>query len=938
MLPFIFGALGLAVGAVVGAFTTHAVGESDRQAAKHHRTVANELADKYTNLEQKYYELADETEIQIIHLTHQHALDEVEKDCLRLAVRLQHSLISLMWDIDRDPTEAALKAFVNAVELTNNVLCKIKEELICVPSDYYARNFIAAEQSKIIWEPVDVSNQSNINEEGITMKLEAKSMSEQEFQETYNRIRDTGDQLLKYLKELRAGRFKEGDSTQGLQSVEDNLTKALKALVEQKYQVAVIAAMKAGKSTFLNAIIGADVLASESEACTVCRTDIRPIDVGQTPRLLEYQAGKREPIVLIEGEASEIRQRFLERTHEIRAKSNQDNTTRFELEHPIEAISTMPSLKGFTLVDTPGPNEWESASFNTTSLKQTALEALRTCDAILFILDYTSFRDNTNSELLKDLIEKRKEFLAENTGKIYFILNKVDRKADRDRPVADVIESLRIDLIEFGIPEPRIDSVSGWQGLLSKLIQQGKATDSHIKDFKHFFSAKYAQIDEKGRDVIPLPEEIAPQALNESGIPIIQETVIQTITQNSGLNLLSDVLNELNKAAKAIDETFITDIGCWQLEVEELQQKVEEYKKHSDSAQYQVNSVKKSVEAQKQTLITTFSQGINKFAETAKKRIESEIDRVAENQSKKVLNDKNNQNLLTYIWDNFSSLFEDSSTSDPYKIKVKNKNDAEKIGKTINEYCTPIIQNFWLDTQDTLVREARIIREGLVQKIKQEIQPISDELSESIKIDLQVEIGNNPIQFPEFEFSGIDAKIQHQQEVFIRSKKESRTNSQCCQSDEVYKVDVSYEETVFYYEIDLRLTSQGIQQNIDLQVERNLKLLQRVIEQQVSDDFRKAEKQINDYINRFKHEFDSLLKQRQRREVEAYEVIDTLESQRIKVSEYLSELVSIQEIIDSWKPRNRENSLVGLSQKTPREKPRIYRPQTETDFDIVVLG
>ncbi|WP_292707663.1 MULTISPECIES: dynamin family protein [unclassified Nostoc] len=904
MLPFVFGALGLAVGAVVGAFTTHAVGESDRQAAKHHRTVANELADKYTNLEQKYYELADKSKKQILGLTRQHALDEVEKDCLRLAVRLQHSLISLMWDIDRDPTEAALKEFVNAVELTNNVLCKINEELICVPSDYYARNLIAAVQREIIGKPVDYPNPPNINKKGISMKLEPKNMSEQEFQETHNRIRDTGDQLLKYLKELRAGRFTEGDSTQGLQSVEDNIAKALKALAEQKYQVAVIAAMKAGKSTFLNAIIGADVLASESESCTVCRTDIRPIDAGQTPRLLEYQAGKREPIVLIEGEASEIRQRFLERTHEIRAKKNEDNTTRFELEHPIEAISIMPSLAGFTLVDTPGPNEWESVSFNTTSLKQTALEALRTCDAILFILDYTSFRDNTNSELLKDLIEQRKEFLAENTGKIYFILNKVDRKAERDRPIADVIESLRINLVEFGIPEPIIYSVSGWQGLLSKLIQQGKATDIHIKDFEDFFSARYAERDERGRRIIPLPEEIAPQSLNDSGIPKIEETVVQTITQNSGWNLLSDVLDELNKAAKAIDETFITDIRGWQLEFEELLQKIEEYKKHSDLAKNQVATVKKSVEAQKQILLSTFSQGINKFAETAKKRIASEIDRVADNQFKKVSKDKKGQNLVTFIWDKFSSILEESSSSDPYKIKVTNKNDAENIGKTINKYCTPIIQSFWLDTQDRLIREATIIREGLVKKIKLEIQAISDELSESIKNDLQVEIGNNPIQFPDFEFSGIDAKIQHQQEVFTRTKKESRKNSRCCESDKVYEVDVSYEEKVSYYEIDLRLTSQGIQQNIDSQVQRNLQLLQRVIEKQVSDDFREGEKQINDYINRFQAEFDSLLKQRATREVEASGVIAILESQRIKVSEYLNELVSIRENLDSWKPRN----------------------------------
>ena len=150
MLPFIFGALGLAVGAVVGAFTTHAVGESDRQAAKHHRTVANELADKYTNLETKYYELADESKNQILGLTQQHALDEVEKDCLRLAVRLQQNLIYLMWEIDRESTTDALNRFQAAVEQTNKVLYLLKEELIIVPNDYYASRLIAIPATKKI--------------------------------------------------------------------------------------------------------------------------------------------------------------------------------------------------------------------------------------------------------------------------------------------------------------------------------------------------------------------------------------------------------------------------------------------------------------------------------------------------------------------------------------------------------------------------------------------------------------------------------------------------------------------------------------------------------------------------------------------------------------------------------------------------------------------
>ena len=146
IIPLVVGALGAAVGAVAGAFAAHAAGEKDRQAAKHHRTVANELADKYASIEKKYYELADESKKQIHDLTRQHTLDEVEKDCLRLAVRLQQNLIFLMWEIDREPTAAALNIFKAAVEQTNKVLCQLQEELITVPSDYYKRNLNAAVQ------------------------------------------------------------------------------------------------------------------------------------------------------------------------------------------------------------------------------------------------------------------------------------------------------------------------------------------------------------------------------------------------------------------------------------------------------------------------------------------------------------------------------------------------------------------------------------------------------------------------------------------------------------------------------------------------------------------------------------------------------------------------------------------------------------------------
>lgn len=782
-------------------------------------------------------------------------------------------------------------------------------------------------------------------------------MSSQEFQAAYSSIYNTGTRLLQYLREYRDGLHTQGDDSKGLQSIENEINKALNALQDQKYQVAVIAAMKAGKSTFLNSVIGADVLASETAACTICRTDVRHIKPGETPKLLEYREGSKKPVILVEGDAGEIQQKFLLRTREIREKGNPDNTTRFEIEHPIEAITQLSSLTGFTLVDTPGPNEWESANFNINALKQTALEALRTCNAILFILNYASYKDNAVSDLFKDVVENRKDFIVENTGKIYFILNKIDQKTERDREIPDVIKDLERELASFGFFNPIIYPASSRQGLLAKLIQQGKATESQIKDFKKFFSARYATEDEEGNQIIPAPKKIAPQALADSGIPTIQETVIQRITQNAGWNLLSEVVEAIDKQAKAIENSLNTELRGWEMKIESLKEKVEEYRKRSEKARNKVESVKIAVEQEKQILIQGFSQGVNSFADNAKAQIASEIDKIAETRLAKSPNPKKNRQipklvevkpnnesfgqivgeigetlldlipgigkslgkvfkLSVSLWDKLtedipetfnSSVFEQGANSEefnPYIIRCKTKNEAQKIIKTINQFCAPHIHKWWIDTQDELVRDGTKIREDLARRIQEDIQEISDELSNYLGDALEVKLHINPIQFPSFDFPGIDARVKDVQvAVVVGSKKvETGRESRCCDSDQVYYDDVEVIENRSFFDVDLQQTLESLKRKIDEQTSRNKQLLERVIEKQVKADFRNAEKQINDYIQRFQNDFDRVLKERETKEAEAPKILAKLEAQKIKLNEYLSELTSIRQSLDSWKP------------------------------------
>ncbi|MEG4014931.1 MULTISPECIES: hypothetical protein [unclassified Microcoleus] len=243
-----------------------------------------------------------------------------------------------------------------------------------------------------------------------------------------------------------------------------------------------------------------------------------------------------------------------------------------------------------------------------------------------------------------------------------------------------------------------------------------------------------------------------------------------------------------------------------------------------------------------------------------------------------------------------------SEEFDPYIIRCKTKAEAEKIIKTINKFCPPYIQSWWIDTQDELVREGTNIREKLAIIIQEDIQEISDELSNYLGDALEVKLNINPIQFPSFDFPGIDARIKDVQVAVVEIERKKGKKSRCCDSDQVYFTDEPVTKNRNFFEVNLRETLESINLKIDRQTFRNRDLLERVINKQVSTDFRSAERQINDYINRFQNDFDSVLKERETKEAEAPEILARLEYQKAKLIEYLSQLSSIRESLNSWKP------------------------------------
>lgn len=140
IIPFIIGAIGVAVGAVGGAFAAHAAGEKDRQESKSHRQINNDLVVKYSKLQQLYYEIEDRNKTENKYLQEQLILSEIEKDTLNLLVELQQEIIYLIVSIDKSPSFSAVDYLKKAVSYTNLVLSKFNKQPILLPDDYILRN------------------------------------------------------------------------------------------------------------------------------------------------------------------------------------------------------------------------------------------------------------------------------------------------------------------------------------------------------------------------------------------------------------------------------------------------------------------------------------------------------------------------------------------------------------------------------------------------------------------------------------------------------------------------------------------------------------------------------------------------------------------------------------------------------------------------------
>ena len=396
----------------------------------------------------------------------------------------------------------------------------------------------------------------------------------------------------------------------------DKLNNVKEKLENRKFTVSIIAAMKAGKSTTFNALIGRDLLPNERAACTASITEIKHSKVPSDYILKKYTDGTSDRIIAHSGMTLE--ESFHADVRTSRKADGIKGIEKYYVESPIKALEGTgyeDLIQNFVLVDTPGPNEANIGDFDVTILQRLALEQLRNSDALIMLLDYESYKSDTNAKILKDIFENRDD-LENEQGKVYFLLNKIDSMGSKDGTVEDVLNSVKQLIREYApvIKEPKVYGFSGKQAMLSRAVLNGTATDDMKKQMELDYGSRFSIIIEQGGQefrAVPKAENFAVDLLNSSRIEIIEHDIITEIFSNASVDMISGSTNKIQIVTDYILALAQSKIIALNKSSEELYGIVEESKSNLTNLRTRGKGIEKSASDELSKLESSINNNLN---------------------------------------------------------------------------------------------------------------------------------------------------------------------------------------------------------------------------------------------------------------------------------------------------------------------------------------
>jgi len=210
-------------------------------------------------------------------------------------------------------------------------------------------------------------------------------------------------------------------------------------MIKKECNIAVVGNMSAGKSTFINAMFGEDILPSSNHATTDC-----PIYIYSDDESTNYMA-----IISFHNtkETKGLAKQTLQK--ELKKYARHDNLVEEEQYKQVKRIdlywrfyyfvNSLSAKKYYVIIDTPGPNN--SNEFSKQHFLTTQSIIMGNASKLIYLLDYKQL--DANLEVTKNnlwgMIAKRKKI--NKKFEVLFIINKIDEALKDNAKIPEVVAS-----------------------------------------------------------------------------------------------------------------------------------------------------------------------------------------------------------------------------------------------------------------------------------------------------------------------------------------------------------------------------------------------------------------------------------------------------------------------------------------------------------------
>ncbi|MCB9592045.1 MAG: dynamin family protein [Sandaracinaceae bacterium] len=229
------------------------------------------------------------------------------------------------------------------------------------------------------------------------------------------------------------------DSTGATSLAERLESDRIPRLEQERFHLVVLGEFNHGKTTFVNALLGAPVL---PVGVTPTTAVIHHVVHGVAPHATAHGGGDSHDVP-VEEVADYV----------VGGKAAEEKVQYLEIDYPASILEG-----GVVLVDTPGVNDLNSARAEIT------YSYLPKADAILFLLDAGQILKESERAFIAN------KLLAQSRDKVMFVINKIDLLDDGEREEA--LAYARTHLAKL-VPEPKVFALSAEQALGGEVDASG---------------------------------------------------------------------------------------------------------------------------------------------------------------------------------------------------------------------------------------------------------------------------------------------------------------------------------------------------------------------------------------------------------------------------------------------------------------------------------